>query len=851
MSRAEASTDVLSPFCYAICFASRFVVPRYPRGVTQIVQEALPGMFEKPPQPGLSSSDAIARAAGGYSNRDDSAIRTDGDVVRSNVLTFFNVILASLIFALFAVGEFKDGLFVGVVVIANVAISTLQELRATATLRELRALTAPRANVIRDGQPQAILAEDVVQGDLLHLTKGDQVVADGHIVDKSAEIDESLLTGESDSVTRKPGDLLRSGSFCTAGDCYYLAEQVGAEAYAVKLTANARQLVKRSTPLQIRFGRILRVLLTAAGILAVCLFISYMMEDKGIASTIKATTATVTTVVPTGLLLGMTVAFAVGAVRVSRAGAIVQDINAVEALNYVDVICLDKTGTITANEMTLSDIRWLPGTETERGWLGAFASATAHESQTASAMAGGVGQYSNGAGASGSVPFNSERRWSALQLILGSERRSFVLGAPETVLPMCRGGRELREAYEEAALGGLRGVIFAEAPSGLPSTEAPPGDLRPLALVLLGDKLRGEVRGAFDTMDRLGIEPKIISGDNPGTVRALLSQLGISLRGGVVAGAEIEPLQGDAFEAAVEANSVFGRVTPALKARIVEALRARGHFVAMVGDGANDVQALRSADVAVSMASGTSTTRAVAGIVLLNDSFEALIKGTQEATAVLGNAARLSKLFLAKSIYAFLIILATNMLGLDFPWLPRHGSLTSLLTLGIPAVFISISIPPPGTGRDFTRSVLQWALPASLALAASAIAVQLFTEGLFDQSTEKAQTLVSLTLGITGLFFMIEVLGFHGASWRSLTRPVMTTLLGALLIGGFVLTIYTPSLRGFFAFTEVGTGDWVVISVAVAAALAGQYLLSRYWQEFLDLLTAAPKKGDKLRGKAV
>jgi len=821
--------------------------------VTQVVQDALPGMLDRPPEPGLSSSEAMARAAAGLSNRDESAIRTDGDVIRANVLTFFNVTLAALIVALIAVGEFKDGFFVGLVVIANVAISTLQELKATRTLRELRALTAPRATVIRDGRPVEVLAEEVVQGDLIHLKKGDQVVADGPIVDRRAEIDESLLTGESDSVSRGPGDELRSGSFCTAGDCYYRAERVGREAYAFKLTADARQLVKRSTPLQIRFRRILRVLLTATGILAACLVISYLMEDKGLGATLKATTATVTTVVPTGLLLGMTVAFAVGAVRVSRAGAIVQDINAVEALNYVDVICLDKTGTLTANQMTLADVRWASGADpAEMGWLAAFAVATAHESKTSAAIAEALAKRSNGAGASGSVPFNSERRWSATQLILGPQRRSFVLGAPETVLPMCAGGgSELKQAYEEAAVHGLRGVVFAESPSGLPSVESPARDLRPLALVLLADKLRPEVRAAFETMDRLGIEPKIISGDNPATVRALLAQLGIELDGGVVAGSDIEPLEGEAFLAAVEANSVFGRVTPALKARIVKALRERGHFVAMVGDGANDVQALRASDVAVAMASGTATTRAVAGIVLLGDSFEALIRGTKEATTVLGNAARLSKLFLAKSIYAYLIIVATNMLGLNFPWLPRHGSLTALLTLGIPAVFISISVPPPDSGRDFTRSVLKWALPASFALAAAAILVQLISEGLLDASSEKAQTLVSLTLGITGLFFMVEVLGFQGASWRSLTRPVLTTLLGALLILGFLATIYTPALRGFFGFTKVTTGDWVLISVAVAGALAGQYLLSRYWQWVLDVLTAAPKHEEALRGRAV
>jgi cation-transporting ATPase E len=808
-------------------------------------------MLDKPPQPGLSSADAIARAAQGLANRDESSIRTDADVIRGNALTFFNVVLGALILALLAVGEVKDGAFVGIVVIANVAVSTLQELRATRTLRELRALTAPRATVVRDGIEHGIFAEDVVQGDLLHLRKGDQVVADGHIVSRNAEIDESLLTGESDSVARGPGDLLRSGSFCTAGDCYYTAEQVGLEAYAVKLAADARQVVRRSTPLQIRFRRILRVLLTATGVLAACLLISYNVEDRGFAEALKATTATVTTVVPTGLLLGMTVAFAVGAVRVSRSGAIIQDINAVEALNYVDVICLDKTGTITANDMHLEQVHWLTGEESNEGWLAAFAAATVHESKTAAAIGEALASRSNGAGASGSVPFNSERRWSALQLILGNERRSFVLGAPETVLPLCAGGDELRGIYEEASKKGLRGVVFAESPAGLPSAERPPATLRPLALVTLGDKLRGEVRPAFDTMARLEIEPKLISGDNPGTVAALLAQLGIVLKGGVVAGADLEPLEGRAFADAVEANSVFGRVTPALKARIVTALRDRGNFVAMCGDGANDVQALRAADVAVAMASGTATTRAVAGIVLLNDSFEALIRGTKEATAVLGNAARLSKLFLAKSIYAYLIIVATSLLGLDFPFLPRHGSLTALLTLGIPAVFISISVPPPDAGRDFTRSVLRWALPASLALAAAAIIVHLLTQGLLDRSIEEARTLVSLTMGITGLFFMVEVLGFQGASWRSLTRPVLTTLLGALLVAGFLATIYTPRLRRFFDFTEVHTGDWIIVGCAVLAALAGQYLLSRYWQEFLDLLTAAPRKADRLRGRAV
>ncbi|HMS60420.1 MAG TPA: HAD-IC family P-type ATPase, partial [Tepidiformaceae bacterium] len=534
----------------------------------------------------------------------------------------------------------------------------------------------------------------------------------------------------------------------------------------------------------------------------------------------------------------------------SRAGAIVQDINAVEALNYTDVVCLDKTGTITANKLSLQEQHWLPGAEVYRGWLGAFAAATATDSKTAGALADAFGPQSNGAAPAGSVPFNSERRWSALALERMGEKRVFVLGAPETVLPMTTGASAFEQTYREASERGMRGIVFVEA-AALPTAEAPGTGLRPLALLILGDELRKEVRQAFAMMENLGITPRIISGDNPRTVAALLTQVGVTIHGGTISGGELDGLDEAAFHRAVEENTVFGRIAPAQKARIVGALRDNGHFVAMVGDGANDVQALRAADVAVAMASGTGTARAVAGIALLQGSFTALIRGAKEATAVLGNTARLSKLFIAKSIYAFLLIVATNMLGLEFPFLPRQGSVTALLTLGIPAVFISISIPPPDAGRDFTRNVLRFALPAAASLAASAAIVHLLVEGLLGRSTEEARTLVSLTIGVVGVLYVLEVLGFEGASWRSLTRPVMTTLLAAALIGVLVLTVFVEPLRTFFDFTEVQLGDWILVAVASVAAIAGQFTLSRYWQQILDLLTAAPRKNEALRGRAV
>ncbi len=801
------------------------------------------------PGPGLTEAEASRRLAAGGGNVDTSRQRSDWDVVRSNALTFFNVVLLVMIVALLVVGEFRDGLFVGVVVFANVIVSTYQELRAVRTLRSLVALTAPRALVARDGAEREIPSEEVVRGDLVHLRSGDQVVADGPVTARAGEVDESLLTGESDSIRKAPGDELLSGSFCVAGDLYYTAERVGNEAYAVKLTADARQIVRRMTPLQIHLKRLLRVLVGATIALTLALLISYSVEDGGFAESLKATTATVTTIVPVGLLLGMTVAFAVGAVRVSRAGAIVQDIQAVEALNYADVVCLDKTGTLTANQLTAQGATWAPGVSGMEGWLGAFAAATAGESKTAAALADRFAGGRNAAVAEAQIPFSSARRWSAARLAAGPERRVFVLGAPEAIIAAGAGAADgLLDAYQAASAQGLRGVAFAEAET-LPDPDAPLTGLRPLALITIGDALRPEVKEAFELMRELEIEPKIISGDNPQTVVSLLRQLRIETAGGAIAGPELDKLPPDAFAAAVASHSVFGRISPQQKSQIVEALREQGRFVAMVGDGANDVHALRAADIAVAMESGASTARAVAGIVLLRDSFSALIRGAQEATFVLGNSARLSKLFIAKSVYAYLLIFATHLLGLDFPFLPRHGSLTATLALGIPAIFISISIPPPKAGRDYLTSVLRFALPAGVSLALVAMIVQFFVEWAFNQGSEESRTLVSLVIGFTSIGFMIEVLGFEGASFRSLTRPVMTLFLGGLLGFLLVLTVYTPWLRDFFDFTPINAGEWAVVGVGTAAALAGQYYVSHHWREIIAFILATPGKKERLRGR--
>ncbi|MXV80074.1 MAG: HAD-IC family P-type ATPase [Chloroflexi bacterium] len=820
---------------------------------------------EPPELVGLTQTEVTQRMEDGRVNRDTSKQRSDLDVILTNVFTYFNMVLFSLIgiLLILAITEQKtdhlqDAAFVGMVVLANVLVGTFQELRATRKLRQLVALTAPTATVVREGFEREILATDVVADDLLVLRSGDQVVADGPIVWDEAELDESILTGETSSVRRGPGETLESGAFCVGGSCYYQATHVGDQSRAVRETRDARELKRTETPLQLRFKRILDGLIVATAILGLLILISFLITGREFDEAVKATIATATSVVPEGLMLGFTVAFAVGALRVSRLGAIVQDNTAVEALNYLDTICLDKTGTITANRLQVDDVRWAPGGRSLADWLGAFAVSTSANNRTAEALSTAFAAQTNGAQLVDDEPFNSERRWSAARLRLAPEERIFVLGAPERLLRTDdedddddhAARSELSAEYELAAQRGLRGVVFAEAAAMPdPETDTLPS-LRVIALITVADELREEIANAFRMMDELGIEPKIISGDNPATVAALVQQLGIRLPGGLITGSALARLNESDFADAVESNSVFGRIAPQQKEQIVAALQANGRYVAMVGDGANDVRALRQADVGVAMESGANTAKGVASIVLRNDSFEALVKGSAVAQSVLGNASQLSKLFVTKSFYAFLIIFISNMMGLEFPFLPRHGSLTALFTLGVPAVFITLTRPPRSAGRDFLSSTMRFAIPASLALAVSAVAVHLLTEGILGRPVEDARTLVSTTIGIVGLAYMVEVIGYQGATRENLMRPALVTFFGVALLGIFILTLYTPPLRNFFDFSPLSAAEWAIVAFAVAAALAGKWVLSTYAAQIMRRLTGQAYEEAAARGRA-
>jgi len=839
---------------------------------------AAPGLPDTPTQPleqtqrvtpveppelvGLTESEVAQRIADGRVNRDTSKQRSDFDVIVSNVFTYFNMILFGLIGILLVLAiteqkmdHLQDAAFVGIVVLANVLVGTFQELRAIRKLRQLVALTAPTATVVRGGFEREVPATDVVADDLLVLRSGDQVVADGPIVWDEAELDESILTGETRSVRRGPGEELESGAFCVGGSCYYRAMQVGDQSRAVRETRDARELKRAETPLQLHFKRILDGLIVATAILGLLILISFLITGREFDEAIKATIATVTSVVPEGLMLGFTVAFAVGALRVSRMGAIVQDNTAVEALNYLDTICLDKTGTITANRLQVDDVRWAPGGRSLAGWLGAFALLTSANNKTAEALAAAFAAQSNGAQLVDDEPFNSERRWSAARLRLGDEERVFVLGAPERLIRYTHGEAggaraELMAEYDRAAQRGLRGIVFAEAAAMPdPETDVLPA-LRSVALITVADELRAEIANAFRMMGDLGIEPKIISGDNPATVAALVQQLGIQLPGGLITGSALERLSEEELADAVEANSVFGRIAPQQKEQIVSALQANGHYVAMVGDGANDVRALRQADVGVAMESGANTAKGVASIVLRNDSFEALVKGSAIAQSVLGNASQLSKLFVTKSFYAFLIIFISNMMGLEFPFLPRHGSLTALFTLGVPAVFITLTRPPRSAGRDFLSSTMRFAIPASLALAVSAVAVHLLTEGILGRPAEDARTLVSATIGIVGLAYMVEVIGYQGATTDNLMRPALVTFFGVALLGVFILTLYTPPLRNFFDFSPLSGAEWAIVIAAAISAMAGKWVLSTYAAQIMRRLTGQAYEEAASRGRA-
>ncbi len=739
--------------------------------------------------------------------------RTVAAILRANLLTRFNALLGSLLVIILVVGPVQDALFGGVLV-ANSVIGIIQELRAKRTLDRLVLLATPRARVVRSGRGQEVAVSEVVLDDLLEVGPGDPVVVDGEVVAAfGIEVDESLLTGEAEPRLAQVGDQLLSGSFVVAGRGRYRAVRVGAAAYANQIAGEARRFTLASSALRAGIDRILRLVSWLIGPVAVVLLVSQLEAHDSVAEALRGSVAGVVAMVPEGLVLLTSVAFAAGVVRLGRRNVLVQELPAVEILARVDVICLDKTGTLTEGQMVLAALEPLGDTELE-GWRDALAALVASDpdpNATLRAVADGLGP-GPGWVPTATTPFSSERKWSAASFGPG---RTWVLGAPEVLLAGAHAGDPRVDVASRRSVvlagEGHRVVLLGHAASALDGVNLPES-IEAVALVVLEDRLRADATATVAYFTEQGVRIKIISGDNPLTAAAVAARAGIDVGEGPMDGRDL-PDDIDSLADALDTHAVFGRVTPHQKRAMVTALQSRGHVVAMTGDGVNDVLALKDADLGIAMGSGSAAGRAVAQVVLLDSSFATLPQIVAEGRRVLGNIERVAKLFVTKTVYAFLLAMATGVARLPFPFLPRHLTLVGSLTIGIPAFFLALSPMSERARPAFLRRVLTFAAPTGLFAGTATFATYAVARLSLDASLAEARTAATFTLLAFGLVVLAHLA-------RPLT-PAHQLLIG-LLAGSGVMTVVVPEIRRFF---ELDVPSLPLTLVAIGTlALAAQAL---------------------------
>ena len=765
---------------------------------------------------GLTAAEVAERVADGRVNTlPDAPTRTVGEIVRANVLTPVNAIVGVLlIFVVIANGISPDMLFGGVI-ITNSVIGIVQELRARAALNRLAVLTTPHAVVVRDGEVGDLDVEHVVLDDLLVLSPGAQVVVDGEVVDSNGlDLNESLLTGESDPEHKPVGAQVLSGSFVSSGSGHFRATKVGADSYAASLAEEARKFTLVDSELRQGINTILKSLMCLIPPIAAILYWRLLSTGDGWREALSGVVAASVAMVPDGLVLLTSLAFMSGVVKLARRQALLRELASVELLARVDTLCLDKTGTITTGTIVVAGLE-VVGAGTEQSARAALAAIAASDPEPNATLAAIATSYVDAPpwSVTGTIPFSSARKWSAASFAgddvastLGDGATALYLGAPEFLLeraePALADGVAARVA--EQADAGRRVVLLAAAPAL--DGEDLPARLEPLALVLLEDEIRPDAHETLSYFRAQGIELKVISGDHPGTVAAVAGRAGVPDPGAGV-DARTLPEDVDELAAVIAEQSVFGRVTPRQKRAMVKALQSQGHVVAMTGDGVNDVLALKDADMGIAMGSGSAASRSVAQLVLMDDRFSSLPKVLAEGRRVMNSVERASNLFIYGTVYAVLISLTIAALGVEFPFLPRHLTLVRALSVGIPGFFLALAPDPRRARSGFLERVVRFAVPAGLIAGACALAGYFIARADDASSLTESRTAATVTLLGLGLGILVRL---------TTSLPPWRWALVASMAVATVLAVALPPVATFFDLDMPPSSMWWALCLVVA-----------------------------------
>ncbi|MBM7054895.1 HAD-IC family P-type ATPase [Streptomyces durocortorensis] len=776
--------------------------------------------MEPPPPPhrpgGLTTAEVAERVARGEVN--DVPVRSSRsltEIVRANVLTRFNLIIGVLWVIMLFVAPIQDSLF-GFVIVANTGIGIIQEWRAKKTLDSLAVIGEAKPTVRRDGVAAEISTHEIVLGDVIELGPGDKVVVDGVVAEAdSLEVDESLLTGEADPVLKRPGDPVMSGSFVVAGGGAFTATKVGREAYAAQLAEEASRFTLVHSELRSGISTILKYVTWMMVPTAIGLIISQLVvKDNNFKDSVARTVGGIVPMIPEGLVLLTSVAFAIGVVRLGRKQCLVQELPAIEGLARVDVVCLDKTGTLTEGGMDVTEVRPLNGSDEAyvQEVLRTFGASDPRPNASLQAIIDAYPADGDGKAAwtvTDAMPFSSARKYSGAAFAEADGTASaWLLGAPDVLLP--EGDATLAE-IEQLNQQGLRVLLLARMRGDDLDAPGAAAGAAPTALVVLEQRLRPDAGDTLAYFADQNVATKVISGDNAVSVGAVAGKLGLAGAENTLDARRL-PTDPDEMATAMEQNAVFGRVTPQQKRDMVAALQSRGHTVAMTGDGVNDVLALKDADIGVSMGSGSEATRAVAQIVLLNNSFATLPSVVAEGRRVIGNITRVATLFLTKTVYSVLLAILVVCTQVEYPFLPRHLTLLSTLTIGVPAFFLALAPNKERAQPHFVRRVMRYAIPSGVIAATATFTTYLVArhhysgEGALAAETSAA----TLTLFLVSMW-VLAIIARPYTWWR-------IGLVAAMGLG-FLIVLVVPWLQDFFALKLVGgVMPWTAVAIAVAAA---------------------------------
>jgi cation-transporting ATPase E len=769
---------------------------------------------------GLTDAEVARRVSDGKTNDVPTrAARSVSDIVRANVFTRINAILGVLLIIVLSTGSVINGAF-GLLIIANSAIGIIQELRAKQTLDKLAIVGQAKPLVRRQSGTTPLLPSDVVLDDIIELGPGDQIVVDGTMVEEShLEVDESLLTGEADPIGKDAGDNVMSGSFVVAGSGAYRATKVGKEAYAAKLADEASKFTLVKSELRSGINKILQFityLLIPAGLLII--YTQLFTTDVGWRESVLRTVGALVPMVPEGLVLMTSIAFAVGVVRLGRRQCLVNELPAIEGLARVDMVCADKTGTLTENGMRVSDLKPLD----EHAVGDILAQLAADDSRPNASMQaiGEAYKMPPGWTVTATAPFKSATKWSGASYGLHG---NWVIGAPDVLLD--RGSAAAEQAEQIGSLG-MRVLLLGSSDLPVDHPDAP-GTVTPAALVVLEQRIRPDARDTLDYFASQKVSIKVISGDNAVSVGAVAGALGLE---GETMDARQLPAEPDELADTLEQYTTFGRVRPDQKRAIVHALQSRGHTVAMTGDGVNDVLALKDADIGVAMGSGSSASRAVAQIVLLDNRFATLPDVVGEGRRVIGNIERVSNLFLTKTVYSVLLAVLVGLAGLAsklfgtnpllFPFQPIHVTIAAWFTIGIPAFVLSLAPNSERAHPGFVRRVMTSALPSGLVVGfATFISYLAAYQG--REATETQQSQASTTALITLLVTMVWVLAV-------VARPYEWWRIALVALSGlaYVVIFAIPLAQKTFMLDP---SNIALTSIALGIGLVGVAAIEVIW----------------------